>query len=94
MEAVCSSKTFENVYQTTRLHIPEDSYFHSDCRDNLKSPIFDKLLDHTQDASKCRLLLASEFFSFPHICIKVPTSLHTKCMGFLLEKLKVNVNFI
>jgi hypothetical protein len=37
MEAVPSSKTVVNIYQTTpRHHIPEDGYLYSDGRDNPK----------------------------------------------------------
>jgi hypothetical protein len=36
MEAVSTSKTLVNVYQTTRLNIPENSHFHTRLRENLK----------------------------------------------------------
>lgn len=36
MEAVCSSKTLINLYQTMQCHIPEDSNFHRRSHENLK----------------------------------------------------------
>jgi hypothetical protein len=37
MEAVSSSETSVNIYQTTRHNIPEDSHLHIRRRENLKS---------------------------------------------------------
>jgi hypothetical protein len=37
MEAVSTSETSVNFYQTTRPNIPEDSYLHTGRRENLKS---------------------------------------------------------
>jgi hypothetical protein len=40
MEAVSSSETSVNIYQTTRRNIPEDSHLHARRRENLKSHVF------------------------------------------------------
>jgi hypothetical protein len=51
MEAVSTSETSANVYQTTRRNNPEDSHLHTRRRENLKSHfitavgIFNKYLD-------------------------------------------------
>jgi hypothetical protein len=37
MEAVSTSETLVNIYQTTWCNIPEDSHIHNHCRKNLKS---------------------------------------------------------
>jgi hypothetical protein len=37
MEAVRTSETSANFYQTTRRNIPEDSHLHTRCRENLIS---------------------------------------------------------
>jgi hypothetical protein len=37
MEAVSSSETSVNIYQTTRRDFPEDSHLHTRRRENLKS---------------------------------------------------------
>jgi hypothetical protein len=37
MEAVSTSETTVNFYQTTRCNIPEDSHLHTRRRENLKS---------------------------------------------------------
>jgi hypothetical protein len=37
MEAVQTSETLVNSYQSTRCYNPEDSHLHSHCRGNLKS---------------------------------------------------------
>jgi hypothetical protein len=37
MDAVNSSETSVNIYQTTRHNIPDDSHLHSRRRENLKS---------------------------------------------------------
>jgi uncharacterized membrane protein YGL010W len=37
METASSSETSVNLYQTTRLNIPEDSHLHTRLRENLKS---------------------------------------------------------
>jgi hypothetical protein len=37
MEAVSTSETSVNIYQTTRRNIPEDSNLHTSRRENLKS---------------------------------------------------------
>jgi hypothetical protein len=39
MEAVSTSKTSVNIYQTARRNIPEDSHLHNLRRENLKSHI-------------------------------------------------------
>jgi hypothetical protein len=39
MEAVSTSETSENFYQTTRRNIPEDGDFNTRRRENLKSSI-------------------------------------------------------
>ena len=37
MEATGLSETLVHIYQTTRHHIPDDSYFHSQCREDLSN---------------------------------------------------------
>jgi hypothetical protein len=37
VEAVCTSETSVNFYQTTRRNIPEDSHLYTRRRENLKS---------------------------------------------------------
>jgi hypothetical protein len=37
MEAVSTSETPVNFYETTQRNIPEDSHLHTRCRENLKS---------------------------------------------------------
>jgi hypothetical protein len=37
LEAVSTSETSVNIYQTTRRNIPEDSHLHTSRRENLKS---------------------------------------------------------
>jgi hypothetical protein len=43
MEAVSTSETSVNFYETTRCNIPEDSHIHTHCRENLKSQTEDYL---------------------------------------------------
>jgi hypothetical protein len=38
METACSSETLVSFYQTVRRHIPDESNFHNQRSENLKSP--------------------------------------------------------
>jgi hypothetical protein len=39
MEAISTSETLANLYETTRRNIPEDSHLHTRHRENLKSHV-------------------------------------------------------
>jgi hypothetical protein len=45
MEAVSTSETLVNFYQTSRRNNPEDSRLHTRRRENLKSQLVDSFVD-------------------------------------------------